>query len=254
MRRLILVIALLAAAGLGYLIFGVTPPQIILTDARATPGHGQSGTSVLSLTIKNAGPPDVLLSASSPKARALTVMGAEGAEHLTIPGESTALLAPDGAHLMVMGLDPSVGDGIFFPVTLTFRDAGQVTTRAQNTSMAGMDHGMSGGAAPSGPVPKIALVMSDTPSAEGFSFTVETQDFQFVQTDEDAPHVPGQGHAHYYLNGLKLGRLYAPSGKIGPLPPGDHTLRVSLNTNAHMPYMDGSGPVSVAQSFTIDAD
>lgn len=42
-----------------------------------------------------------------------------------------------------------------------------------------------------------------------------------------------EGHAHLYLNGKKLTRLYAASFFMDKLPKGDLEIRVTLNTNMH---------------------
>ena len=68
----------------------------------------------------------------------------------------------------------------------------------------------------------------------------------------DAAHVPGAGHAHMYLNGLKLGRVFGGEYRIGTLPPGTHSLRVALNTNDHRAYATADGPVSASVTLTAD--
>ena len=49
----------------------------------------------------------------------------------------------------------------------------------------------------------------------------------------DQAHTAGDGHAHIYVDGEKLGRVFESSYRIENLSPGDHEIRVSLNTNDH---------------------
>ena len=73
----------------------------------------------------------------------------------------------------------------------------------------------------------------------------------FVDVPMGTPHVPGTGHAHLYLNGLKLGRLYVPSARIGALPPGDHMVRVTLNANDHRAYVVDGDPVTAIAPLSV---
>jgi hypothetical protein len=51
---------------------------------------------------------------------------------------------------------------------------------------------------------------------------------------------------------MKLGRLFAPEYHIGPLPPGSHEIRVTLNTNDHRAYVVGDTPVTASTIITVD--
>ncbi|WP_369682774.1 hypothetical protein [Roseovarius sp. M141] len=53
--------------------------------------------------------------------------------------------------------------------------------------------------------------------------------------------VPGEGHAHVYVNGEKLGRLYGAWMHLPRLPPGEVIVLVTLNSNTHGPLaVDGT--------------
>ena len=69
----------------------------------------------------------------------------------------------------------------------------------------------------------------------------KTENFQFTPTTPDSTHVMGQGHAHLYLNGMKLQRMYGSTATIGALPAGRYHIAVSLNTNDHRTYMSDAG-------------
>ena len=48
--------------------------------------------------------------------------------------------------------------------------------------------------------------------------------------------MPGTGHAHVYINGVKLGRLYGHWMHLTGLKAGEHTIKVTLNSNDHQDY------------------
>ncbi|MEL0101147.1 MAG: hypothetical protein VW862_05555 [Euryarchaeota archaeon] len=66
-------------------------------------------------------------------------------------------------------------------------------------------------------------------------------------------HVDGQGHAHYYLNGEKLGRLYGNAFDVSGLTEGNHTLMISLNSNHHGNYVIDGEQVMVEIILTVPA-
>ncbi len=66
----------------------------------------------------------------------------------------------------------------------------------------------------------------------------------------DAAPVPtGEGHAHLYVDGRKVGRMYAPVHHLD-LPSGTHRIAVALSTPDHRMYASG-GQVIVAEQ-TVD--
>ena len=75
---------------------------------------------------------------------------------------------------------------------------------------------------------------SAQPDAEGgVDVQITTEGFRFAPDLVDQAHTPGAGHAHIYLDGEKLGRVFESEYRIADAPPGEHEVRVSLNTNDH---------------------
>lgn len=62
---------------------------------------------------------------------------------------------------------------------------------------------------------------------------IDVEGMRFAPESVDQEHTAGAGHAHIYVDGEKLGRVFESSYRIENLPPGDHDIRVSLNTNDH---------------------
>jgi copper(I)-binding protein len=249
MKRL-LVFCLLAGIGVaGYVMLNRPAGAITLVGAKAFAMADRPSMFMVTLTIENDGPPDVLVDVASPKAGMMHLMNPQHDDReIIVPGQGHGMLAMDGAHAM-MRL-PDFAEGSFVPLTLTFANAGAVTTRLQHAGNSTMSHDPDDGVSVQ-PAPSVMLNAVDAPSTDGVAVRVEVENFSFHRAADDAAHVAGQGHAHLYLNGLKLGRLYEPAFDIGPVPAGRHILEVALNTNDHRPYLDSAG-LPVAAQLTLD--
>lgn len=103
---------------------------------------------------------------------------------------------------------------------------------------------------PAADAPQIKLAVSADPMA-GYNLHVMTQNFAFSPENASLENVAGEGHAHIYVNGDKLGRLYGPWFHIDSLPQGDAVIKVTLNTNDHRPITVDGVAVSAAQTLTI---
>ena len=91
--------------------------------------------------------------------------------------------------------------------------------------------------------------ISVSPGADGaWNVTLRTRRFTFDPPMDYPLDVPGHGHGHLYLDGVKLGRMYSETATIGTLPPGSYTVKVSLNTNNHRPYYTRDGKPVVAHA------
>lgn len=247
MKRIAIIVVVLAAAITYYLTLQNKPSAVAVENAKAT--TMMNGTVVIGLGIRNGGGPDELLSVSSPTGETVNIMNPEmGDAPLIVPGQSPVILASDGVHFTLEGA--SWEEGAFLPITLTFKNAGDVATRVENAGQASMMmHALDDGIKET-PAPTLNIAPVGTPLAEGFDVSLETENFTFLKPDDGAPHVSGEGHGHVYLNGLKLGRAYADVFKVGALPSGSYTLTIGLFANSHQPYFDGETPVS--ESFVFD--
>lgn len=63
-----------------------------------------------------------------------------------------------------------------------------------------------------------------------------TTNFTFTPENADGAHVAGEGHAHLYIDGKKITRLYGDWYQISGLEAGEYEVKVSLNTNDHRGY------------------
>lgn len=77
----------------------------------------------------------------------------------------------------------------------------------------------------------------------GWNLKLRTSNFRFSPENVGGEHVDGEGHAHLYVNGKKIARLYGENFHIASLASGSNVVQVSLNTNDHQTYALGDEPV-----------
>lgn len=74
----------------------------------------------------------------------------------------------------------------------------------------------------------------------GWNLTLVTQNFTFTPIDVNDADEENTGHAHVYVDGEKVDRIYGNYHYLNPLGEGEHQIKVTLNTNSHMDYaIDG---------------
>ncbi|MEM9199355.1 MAG: copper chaperone PCu(A)C [Pseudomonadota bacterium] len=255
-------------------IRAAAPGAVVLRDARAVP-LPEPGAVRVYLSIDNQGEADRLLGAQAPGASA-TLVNPEAPEGAAIPARTRAELGPDGAYVLLTGLDDAMIDGRLIPLSLVFANAGTLEVRAQFQTVPpaketqdprqhspadasqytppvhldeGLDH--DGLCIVGDSVERIALFLDVSPKGDAWQFTAMTQGFVYSDTFVGGPHFPGLGHGHLFLDGLRLGQLFAPEGEIGALPPGTSRLRVTLSRNDHSLYTIGDRPVSATLRIDV---
>ena len=69
----------------------------------------------------------------------------------------------------------------------------------------------------------------------GWNLEVKPKNFAFAPEHVNGAVVASEGHAHVYINGVKLTRLYGPWLYLAPtfFKKGENTVRVTLNANDH---------------------
>lgn len=89
------------------------------------------------------------------------------------------------------------------------------------------------------PAPGVALSVAPDP-ASGWNLRVRVSHFRFAPENASGAHVPGEGHAHLYVNGVKRARLYGEWLHLDRLPEGSTAIEVGLYSNDHRPlHVDG---------------
>ena len=77
-------------------------------------------------------------------------------------------------------------------------------------------------------------------SGGGYNARIVTRNFLFTPQNVDGEAVPGEGHAHLYLDGVKIARVYGEWHYLASLPDEAQTLGVALYANDHSAFaVDG---------------
>ncbi len=91
------------------------------------------------------------------------------------------------------------------------------------------------------PAPKVTVhALKD--SNGGWNLHLQTENFKFTPANAGQSDVLGEGHAHLYANGKKIGRVYGEWSHVS-LEKGQNKIKVSLNTNTHKDYYAHGEPV-----------
>lgn len=153
-----------------------------------------------------------------------------------------------GLPLLVIGL--IFGGGIGF----TIAAANGITLDGHDHSAHGetghgdMDHGEVLSLEQSTGAPTLSVMVMEDPMA-GYNLHIMTENFTFSPQNASLAHVAGEGHAHVYINGVKLGRFYGPWVHLDQLPAGEVRIEVTLNANDHRAL--AVGDVALSQTVTI---
>lgn len=83
--------------------------------------------------------------------------------------------------------------------------------------------------------PKVELVVSED-AKSGYNIAIIATDFTFTPEKVNSENVMGEGHAHLYVDGVKIARLYSPYFHYDSSFEGTKTFRVTLNANDHSEY------------------
>ena len=98
----------------------------------------------------------------------------------------------------------------------------------------------------------VSVKISAEPDTNGgVHVRITVEGFRFAPDLVDQDHTPGAGHAHIYLDGEKLGRVFADEYHIAVVPPGKHEIRVSLNTNNHSALVFDGEKVAATATVTV---
>jgi hypothetical protein len=133
------------------------------------------------------------------------------------------------------------------------RDGGMImdTATFESEGDTGHSHGMTTFPVPEGSlVPAVDLQVRSDPKT-GWNLQVETSDFAWAPQNASTEPVMGEGHAHLYVDGTKLGRLYGEWYYLGGLPEGDHEVRVTLNANDHSDYTWDGQVIQDVETITV---
>ncbi len=81
-------------------------------------------------------------------------------------------------------------------------------------------------------LPTVDIVVTKD-ALKGWNLQTKLNNFRFSPENVNTKNNPGEGHAHIYLNGKKLARLYSSWFQIENLPPGKNKITVGLKSNTY---------------------
>lgn len=70
----------------------------------------------------------------------------------------------------------------------------------------------------------------------GFNLRLQTENFIFTPQNVDGDPIPGEGHAHLYIDDAKIARIYGEWHHLETTPEGAETLTVALYANDHSAF------------------
>jgi hypothetical protein len=93
------------------------------------------------------------------------------------------------------------------------------------------------------PMPTVNLVVHPD-QRQGWNLEVQVTNFKFAPEQvNQATGTTAEGHAHLYIDGIKITRLYSNWYYLESLAPGSHEIAVSLNTNTHETLLHDGQPI-----------
>ncbi len=98
--------------------------------------------------------------------------------------------------------------------------------------------------------PSLDVAITPDP-VSGWNLHLLVQNFRFAPEHASSPHIPGEGHAHVYVNGTKIARLYGPWLHIPDLPAGDNEVTVTLTANDHSQLAVGDKPLRQTMTVSV---
>lgn len=98
------------------------------------------------------------------------------------------------------------------------------------------------------PAPEVHLTLEEDGSG-GTVLAIDSPGFTFTPASVIEP-VPGEGHAHLYVDGDLLTMIYRRSYVLPQLPAGARELTVTLSTNDHLEYAVDGKPMAASILLT----
>ena len=123
----------------------------------------------------------------------------------------------------------------------------QVTVPEAGDSMA--HHGAATTAAES--EMSVSIVVEPDPLGGANLYITDTTGFTFARQNASGENVTGEGHAHVYVNNVKVSRVYGTAFQLGKMAEGMNEVRVTLNANDHSAYTWNGEPVQAVTTVHI---
>ena len=96
------------------------------------------------------------------------------------------------------------------------------------------------------PIPTINIWIEADPMS-GWNLHLKTDNFRFTPKNVNLDAVANEGHAHIFVDGYKMARVYGNWYHLKALTPGKHEVSVSLNANDHSEWSVDGKVISAKQ-------
>ncbi|WP_224825651.1 hypothetical protein [Cognatishimia sp. MH4019] len=106
---------------------------------------------------------------------------------------------------------------------------------------------------PADTAPQLGITV-EKDAMDGWNLRIEATDFTFTPDTVNSENVANTGHAHLYLNEVKIARLYGPHFHIPDLPEGEYEVTVNLSSNDHSYYLVNGERIAASTTITQEAE
>ena len=86
----------------------------------------------------------------------------------------------------------------------------------------------------------------------GWNLHIATTNFRFSPERASGANRAGEGHAHVYVDGRKISRIYGPWFHLDGLPPGKAEIAVTLNANDHSGLAVAGRPLRAVKTIAVE--
>lgn len=103
-------------------------------------------------------------------------------------------------------------------------------------------------------VPTLAMTVHEDPKS-GYNIELTTTNFTFAPEHASTEAVAGEGHAHIYVDGVKINRVYGNwyhLGTVGGV--GEHEVRVELSANDHSAYAHNGEKIEAITTVVVEPE
>ncbi|MBL1175232.1 hypothetical protein [Pantanalinema sp. GBBB05] len=130
-------------------------------------------------------------------------------------------------------------------------EAPEMTKSPAQASSESHEHHHKTLAIPAGqPVPTIKLVVHPD-AMQGWNLEVQVTNFRFAPEQINQNSLTTEGHAHLYIDGKKVTRLYGSWYYLTHLAPGQHHITVTLNANGHEELTHQGQPIAASVTVQV---
>ena len=96
------------------------------------------------------------------------------------------------------------------------------------------------------PIPAVSFSM-EPDSLSGWNIQITTENIRFAPENVNQDAHIGEGHAHIYVDGFKMARVYSAAYHLKKLTPGPHQVVIRLSANDHSDLHYQGQPIAASQ-------